>query len=532
MKRLLLIPAIFGSLTLGVLGAPAIAEHGNGDQASPNMFHVAGRPFAGVNSDLAFWGNLVAAGNYNGFRLFDITKPENPVLLSTVACRGPQGDVSFYQAKDRLLLFVSVDTPQTLPGPPPGGKDCPGGADSTQLASDNEGVRIWDVTDPVLPKFIRLVKTDCGSHTHTTIPDKDNQRAVIYVSSYPLAAAGIGPRCGQLNPVNLKPHGKIGVILVPDADPAAATVHYENLDDDTDAAPNPPEGAPVDDDIPLGGAVGCHDISVITESNMAPEQNPKPRMELAAAACLTEGQIWDISDPADPELTEEDGHTHIRNESVEIWHSSTFTWDGRVVLFGDEHAGGSGPGCGGSGDPTGNVWFYRNVEPPNEPELLGRYHIPRSQAAPPQECSMHNFNVVPINDNKAYIGVSSAYKGGTTVFDFTAAKTAPAHTGPAALAPVLPVEVAFYDAQAGGEADTWSTYWYNDYIWANDGLNRPTVPTNPAGRGLDVFKILLRSGERVPTASDDPVVNGKQFRARKFHHMNPQTQEVFQVQGG
>jgi hypothetical protein len=36
-------------------------------------------------------------------------------------------------------------------------------------------------------------------------------------------------------------------------------------------------------------------------------------------------------------------------------------------------------------------------------------------------------------------------------------------------------------------------------------------------RGFDVFKILL---------------NGQQLRGMKFHHMNPQTQQVFQVQGG
>ncbi len=528
MRRLIL--AIFGALTLGLLGAPAIAEHGNADQASPNMFHVAQRPRGGVNSDLAFWNNIAAAGNYSGFRLFNITNPENPVVLTTVTCRGPQGDVSFYQAKNRLLLFVSVDTPQTVPGPPPGGKDCVS-ADTLETFGF-EGIRIWDVTDPVNPKFVKIVQPECGSHTHTTIPDKDNQRAIIYVSSYPLAATGIGPTCGLPNPVNGKPHGKISIIEVPDESPEAASVlKVEHLHHDTDAAPDPPPGVPVGDDVPLGGAVGCHDITVITESNMAPEQNPKPRMELAAAACLTEGQIWDISDPADPKLLEENGHSHIRNESVEIWHSSAFTWDGRIVLFGDEHGGGSGPGCGGSEDPTGNMWFYRNTEPPNEPQLLARYHIPRSQAAPPQECSIHNFNVVPINDNKAYIAVSSAYKGGTTVVDFTSLKKAPPFEGPTALAPTLPKEVGFYDAQVGGEADTWSTYWYNDYIWANDGLGRPTPPLTDS-RGLDVFKILLRSGERVPKGGTQPVVNGKQFRARKFHHLNPQTQEVFQVQGG
>lgn len=522
---------------------PASAEHGNSEaaagNASANMFHVAQRERAGVNSDLAFWQggpvkgpfqDLVAAGHYNGFRLYDIRRPENPRLVSQVNCRGPQGDVSFYQANDRLLVFVSVDTPQLLDGPPKGQKDCTPPSNDTAEPVGFEGIRIWDVTNPAAPKFVTAVRTDCGSHTHTTIPDKDDHRALIYVSSYPLAFTGLGPNCPEPTPSGgflLKPHAKISIVEVPDREPDAAHVLKEvPLDDDTDAVSALPAPGHADD-APALGAIGCHDITVLTEANQSPEANPPPRHELAAAACLTEGQIWDISDPANPRTIDDAGHSHIRNESFEIWHSAAFTWDGEVVLFGDEHGGGSAPGCGSQLDPTGNVWFYRNVEPPAEPPLLGRYHIPRQQLAPPgagqgpfQECSMHNFNVVPVNDNRAYIGVSSAYKGGTTVFDFSAAKHAEPHEGPPFTAPVLGREIGFYDAQVNGEADTWSSYWYNDYIWANDGLGRPTPPQTKDSRGLDVFKFLL------------PGENGRELRARHFHHLNPQTQEVFTVQGG
>ena len=522
----------------GMLAAPlpAAAEHGNseaaGGNASSNMFHLAQRERPGVNSDLAFWQggpvkgpvqDLAAAGHYNGFRLYDIRRPGNPRLVTQVNCRGPQGDVSFYQARNRLLLFVSVDTPQSSEGPPPGGKDC-ASSDFVE-AVGFEGIRIWDVTVPTTPRFVTAVRTDCGSHTHTTIPDKDEQRALIYVSSYPLAATGLGPNCPEPTATPIpKPHAKISIVEVPDRAPAAAHVLKEQpLHHDTDAAGTPPGGH--EDDAPALGAIGCHDITVLFESNQSAEANPGPRRELAAAACLTEAQVWDISDPANPRTLDDAGHSHIRNESVELFHSSAFTWDGEVILFGDEHGGGSAPGCGSQIDPTGNMWFYRTVEPPAEPPLLGRYHIPREQLAPIgvgqgpfQECSIHNFNVVPLN--KRYIGVSAAYKGGTTVFDFSAARHAEPFTGPTtAGAPIIAEEIGFYDAQVNGEADTWSTYWYNDYIWANDGLGRPTPPQTKDGRGLDVFKILL------------PDENGRQLRARHFHHMNPQTQETFQTVG-
>jgi hypothetical protein len=505
---------ILSGLSLIGLSVPAGANHGNADQASPNMIHHAQIDRGGTNSDLAFWNNLAAAGNYSGTRLLDVTKPENPVILSTITCRGPQGDVSFYEARNRLLLFVSVDTPQSVPGPPPGQKDCVS-SDTTEAAGF-EGIRIWDVTDPTAPKFIKIVQTDCGSHTHTTIPDDDNQRALIYVSSYPLAATGIGPNCGTPNETTGKPHGKISIVEVPDNEPEAADVLSEpalHLD-------TIPSGG---EEGSLVGAVGCHDISVLSESTLGPEVKPAPRFEVAAAACLTEGQLWDISDPADPQTLDPLGHTHIRNESVEIWHSAAFTWDGDVTLFGDEHGGGAAPGCGGSEDPTGNIWFYRTV-PPGSPEapLLGRYALPRPQLDE-DVCSLHNFNVIPLNDNKAYIGVSAAYNGGTSVFDFSPARTAQEFEGPEADAPILAEEIGFYEAEAagsgeaGGNADTWSTYWYNDFIYAND-----------IERGFEVFA-FLRSP--VPTCANADTCGGRQFRARKFHHENPQTQEVFQTVG-
>lgn len=520
MRRLAGISSILAAaVTLAVGAAPATADHGNADQASPNMFHLGQVPRGGTNSDLAFWQggpvrgrfqDLAAAGNYSGFRLLDITDPDNPVPIpgGTVTCRGPQGDVSFYQANDRLLLFVSVDTPQTVPGPPPGERDCTS-SDAVNEALGFEGIRIWDVTDPTQPRFVKFVRTDCGSHTHTTIPDPDEQRGLIYVSSYPLAATGIGPNCGRPSPASGRPHAKISIVQVPDRNPAAADVLKEQyLHADT-----VPSGGELGS---MVGSVGCHDISVLTEANQGPEANPRPKPEVAAAACLTEGQLWDISDPANPRTLDPAGHTHIHNESIEIWHSSTFTWDGEVVLFGDEHGGGSAPGCGGEEDPTGNIWFYENV-PPGTPEapLLGRYANPRPQLV--EECTLHNFNVVPVNDERGYFGVSSIYRGGTTVFDFTAAQRAEPYEGPTALAPVIGREVGFYDAQIGGRSDTWSTYWYNDYIWANDGLGRIPGESN---RGFDVFKVLL------------PTQNGKQLRARKFHHLNPQTQETFTTLGG
>jgi hypothetical protein len=65
--------------------------------------------------------------------------------------------------------------------------------------------------------------------------------------------------------------------------------------------------------------------------------------------------------------------------------------------------------------------------------------------------------------------------------------------------PTSPHEIGFYAANSGrGRADTWSSYWYNGKIYAND-----------ITRGLDVFDIIT---PRSPYGAT-------------FGHLNAQTQE-------
>ena len=562
---------------------PSLSSHGNADLASPNMWHTANRMNPGkTNSDLAFWKGgavrgphqeLAAAGNYDGFRLFDIKDPDEPILVSDFKCRGPQNDVSFYQARDRLLLIQSIDRPQTteecatsrdtpvalgVPAceatpefPTP---DCPPAA--RNLAQPGfEGLRVFDVTRPQTPVQIASVPTACGSHTHTTINDQDDQRAIIYVSSYPTGSsptpAGAadfgGPRCTI-------PHARISIVEIKDSNPAGARVLKEQfLDGDT---------LPFLGSAGSGGtgAVGCHDITAYYEDQ---KQSPTGRQasqarnprRVAGAACLEEGQIWDITQPENP--TTLGAHTHIRNPFITsgvpgtfkgLFHTASFTWDGEILLFTDEWAGGTGHGCDGPQDTRGNVWFYENVTPgtPNAP-LYGRFILPRPQPAQ-EACTMHNGNVIPTNDG--YFGVSSAYEGGTSVFDFTGVKDnepvyldAPPAGSPGDPSPAPPTvarEVAFFDEQGvdgRGRDDVWSSYWYNDRIFANGGLGRPH---NPGGRGFDVYKLLSRNGALVgndgqPTfgAGDDPDdPSVQEYKARKQQHSNPQTQDTAQKVGG
>ena len=396
------------------------------------------------NSDLAFWGRTAFAGNYDGFRVIDIADPENPRILADVDdCPGAQHDVSVWKG----LMFLSIDAPLTAPecGSPRAAAGTPG----------FEGIRIFDVKDRSNPRYVGAVATDCGSHTHTVVPDGDDpSRVLLYVASYPsgeLAESEYGNSCSN---VSGDGHSKISVVEVPLDDPARAGVVSEPT-------------FPLNDYAGRAGFRGCHDISVFTA------------IDRAAAACMGEGQIWDISDPEQPRTV-----ARVHNPAVDFFHSASFTWDGSTVLFGDEAGGGVSPRCREQDASTvGAIWIYDVAALDSmdassvEPEL-SHFKIPRVQGDVAR-CTMHNFNVLPLADR--YVGVSASYSGGTTVFDFTDREA--------------PVELGHQDPHG---ANTWSSYWYNGNVYTND-----------TGRGFDVMLFA------------DPARSG----AKRLPYLNPQTQE-------
>jgi LVIVD repeat len=467
---LLLTLAAIGGLALA---APAGADHGAADLAM-NMRHVANAPTppqfeAGpealdFNSDLAFWGDFAFAGNYNGFRIIDISRPRRPRDVSVVECRGPQNDVGVWgRRKNRPeLLFLGVDAVR--------GRNC-----APAPPFDFEGVRIFDVSNPRAPEHITDVDVECGAHTFTLVYDEQARTPAmihLYVpSSISSSAPGARSRCpGSTNPVR---HQQISIVDVPVDNPENAVARPYPIHDDT----LPTVFNPV--------IQGCHDHQAFLE------------LDIVAASCNGEGQLWDISDPANPCTTNPSCHTHVRNPNFVFFHNAVFTWDGEVVGFTDEWGGGSAHGCDGPQDTRGNTYFYDVVQPgqPIGPPIE-RYMIARPQP-PDEECTTHNGMFIPVEDR--YLYVAAWYKGGTSVGDISNPN------GPADSAP----EVAFFDAQGvdgNSKADTWSSYWYNDFIYANDGLRfRPL-------RGFDVFRLTGRPGRLARDAED-------------FDYLNPQTQE-------
>lgn len=459
-------------------GLPAGADPGSADNPARNsvrtqdersqnvklLSNTPGRGF--TNSDLAFDGNLLYAGDFGGFRILDISSPARPRVLSEFDCVGAQGDVSVYEG----LLFRSVDAP--LSGP---------ACDATPVTASTpgvwEGIQVFDVSDARNPEVVEFIQTDCGSHTHTLYPQGDT--LYIYVSSYPLTPVNIGEESNCLDVESGGGHGYVSVIEIPDvSNPTEYEVHRAFLDEENT------ELVTFDlDEAGLGLGVhsfrACHDISVFTE------------LELAAAACFRDAQLWDISDPINPELIWTFRNDVIVPNRLDLWHSAAFSWDGTVVAFGEEAGGGLPPGVGPGGDrcvdPTsddGRIWFL-DIESDQivRDDFLANYKVPRSETG---RCTAHLFNFIPLRSG-ANVLVSSFYTAGTTIVDVDAL---------IAGATEAEAEIGFIKPEG---ADTWSSYWHNGFIYTNDVV-----------RGVDVM--LLSDKARAG--------------AVKLGLNNPQTQEL------
>jgi len=222
-------------------------------------------------------------------------------------------------------------------------------------------------------------------------------------------------------------------------------------------------------------AVGCHDITVLVP------------MKLAAAACISESQMWDISKPANPVIL-----SHIIENRIQIHHSTGFSNDGKTVVIGDELGGAEfTPGCTGDNAPVGALWFYDVTDPAN-PVQKSFWRIPRVEAS--LLCTAHDFNIVPMRTDQDVL-VSAWYNGGTTIVDFTD--------------PAAPTEIGFYNAKEGTITDAWSSYFYRGRIYVNnfdEDLN-----TSSKSRGMDVLEVT-------DSALADAVA---------LKRLNPSTQQFF-----
>jgi PA domain/LVIVD repeat len=581
MRLALLALAVLPTLALPLVAGGAVADavstftytknmHPLG--YSPRVVPLTGTGSGIFNSDLAFWGKTAVQGTYEGFRLIDVSDPENPTeIVNFTGCvqgttTGNQGDVVVWGD----ILVRSWNSPA-----PAGGAVCGGVA----TPAGQEGLHIFDISNPAAPVGLTFVPTPCGSHTATGVPDLANGRLLIYNSSSSGATGCRGIDIVQVplaNPsaasyLRFEPSGDPGPHLVTVDPPSSAAGTYlaagaafgpapsvagvtgafqlvndgagvsatdgcepftlaagaialvdrgncefqlktQNAQDAGAAAvvvvnnvPGPPttmggtnaaivipavmvsldDGTTIKAGLPATGRVhspetpdrSCHDTGVILGEAMT-----------VACAGGNGFSVWTI-DPAkggslvDPKLL------YSRTiAGVSIGHTASFSWDGKVLIFGHEPGGGGEARCQATSSEVDRTLFFIDAATGN---TLGTIIHPRPQAAT-ENCTWHNLNVVPTT--KRYVLVSGNYQSGISVVDFTdpANATEIAYADPAPLVnPTNPNAIV-----AGGD---WSSYWYDGRVYESD-----------MKRGLIVWNL-----------SDNAVAG-----ATKLGHVNPQTQET------
>jgi hypothetical protein len=444
---------------------PGVDAGGRGGNRPPTV------SYGSTNSDLAFSGNHLFVGNYNGINFYDIDSPQEIKLRTSILCPGGQGDVSVYGH----LLFMSAEAmngrldcgvqgnppPPGYTPPPPPPAPAGGGRAPRQPPPPSpdrfRGVRIFDISNLASPKQVAAVQSCRGSHTHTLVVDpKDKDNVYIYIS-------GTGPvrqgeeltGCSGGDP-SANPETalfRIDIIQVPLAHPERAKIVNSPrifADEKSGATNGLWKGGTHGDGTQSTSATDkCHDITVYSA------------LGLAAGACSGNGILLDISNPANPKRIDA-----VSDPNYAFWHSANFSNDGKKVLFTDEWGGGTQPRCRAT-DPM--HWGADAIFTLSNGKLtLASYYKMPAPQTDTENCVAHNGSLVPIPGRDVL--VQSWYQGGISVVDFTDASH--------------PYEIAFFDrgpldAEKRGLGGQWSTYWYNGYIYGSE-----------IARGVDVLKFV------------------------------------------
>jgi hypothetical protein len=356
-----------------------------------------------IHTDIAFWGRLAFQGNWDGFNIRNISNPNRPRQVSRTFCDGAQGDIVVWD--DVLVRAWDANAPA--------GRFC----DGEPVPPGFEGLHVFDISDLSDPDLVASVDLPCGTHTNTLVPDRRNDRVLVYSSN------------------SNAPCPWIDIVEVPLDDPSSAAFLRQEPSDHT-----------------------CHDIAVILG-------------DVRKAACAGgEGmRVFSLGGPNGGSIEDPQLLFHTVEPGVTIGHSASWSWDGEVIIFGHEPGGGVDDQCKAT-DPVINrsLVFYDG----DTGARLGMWTLPRPQSDA-ENCTIHNYNVVPLRNGRDIL-VQGSYQSGTSVVDFTDPTRAVelAWSDP----PPIPVTFATPFCQPPGceLGGVWSSYWYNDLIYETnitEGLN-------------------------------------------------------------
>jgi len=424
-----------------------------------------------ANTDIAFFNDIMVAGNYHGYNLYRLGDDGVPALLSSIVCPGGQGDVSVVGD----ILVMSVE--QTR-----GRVDCGLQGVEGEVSEERfRGLRVFDISNLEAPRQVGQVQTCRGSHTHSIV-SADDTRIIVYNSGTSrVRKTEELERCIG-NPSDSRTAlFSIDVIEIPLADPSQSRIISSPrvfADSETGEIAGLWEGGDSGEGTQDTRQTNqCHDITVF------------PSLNLAAGACSGNGILMDISDPMNPVRIDS-----VFDQGFAYWHSATFNNDGTKVIFTDEWGGGGRPRCKASDPMTwGANAIYDIVD--GKLEFRSHYKMPGPQSEW-ENCVAHNGSIIPVPGRDIF--VQSWYQGGISLMDFTDSSN--------------PQEIAFFDRGPINDEQLvvggyWSSYWYNGRIYGTE-----------ITRGIDVF--ALEPSEYL-TAAEIEAAEAASYANTRF---NPQTQ--------
>jgi hypothetical protein len=374
--------------------AVPVAEARQTVDASENVRFLGNVALGGAN-DVVFTDDGYAvvgtngSGEQAGLWVVDVRNPRKPKAVGHLPCAGSGYDVGLWND----IAVMSIDSASGNSSTSETGCNIDG-------TENTEGIRLVDISDRRHPREVKFVETPCGSHTNITFDVEG--RGLVYVQSYPASTSGACPSA----------HGIISIVDI---------TH--------------PQKAEIVSQPSVTPAVGCHDGVIAGD--------------IAYMACLTEGQVWDISDPLEPAIL-----TNLRDVPDAIWHSAAVSNDRKIAIFGFESLGTGNLSCNGTGQGTTGALQFYDVSDPAAPVRLGSFVPPRLIQG---TCTAHNFTVIPGHDKL----VTSWYAGGLMGVDFSD--------------PSAPSEFAHFIAEG---TSTWDAQWYRGNVYVGD-----------TARGLDILKI-------------------------------------------
>ena len=397
------------------------------------------------NTDMAFRDNLLVAGSYHGFNMYEIGDDGIPNLLTSVVCPGGQGDVSVVGN----LLIMSVEEIRSR-------IDC--GLEGVGKDASPErfrGIRIFDISDLQNPIQVGAVQTCRGSHTHSVVkgPTEDGKIIVYNSGTGSVRDEEEMKECiGNVAGDKRTALFRIDIIEIPINDPSKSKIVSSPAvfeDPETGSLAGLWRGGDHGDETQETRKTDqCHDITVF------------PSLNIAAGACSGNGILFDISDPYNPFRLDV-----VTDTGFAYWHSATFNNDGTKVIFTDEWGGGGRARCR-AWDPLdwGADAIYDIVE--NKLIFKSHYKMPAPQLET-ENCVAHNGSIIPVPDRDIF--VQAWYQGGISIIDFTDSSN--------------PYEIAYFDRGPIFEdilitGGYWSSYYYDGYIYGTE-----------ITRGLDVFKL-------------------------------------------